>query len=65
MENGNQMFECHRCGEDTKLSNSKVIWHHSEHLCENCYFSALGTELIVTPINYIPKLPKLSGIYNS
>jgi len=56
------MFECDRCGEETKIIFS---WYHSEHLCENCYFSALGTELIVTPINYIPKLPKLSGIYNS
>jgi len=62
--------ECERCGTKTKVTFQwqyhldTTGWCHSENLCEKCYlyFPKLGTEI---PLNDIPELPKLSGIYNS
>jgi len=68
------LAKCERCGTNTKVTFvwqyhlDTVGWCHSENLCENCYFyfSKLDKMPITdTPINDIPELPKLSGIYNS
>ena len=56
------MFECDLCTKETKIIFS---WYHSEHLCEDCYFSALGADPTDIPLNDISELPKLSGVYNA
>ena len=65
------MFTCDRCEKESKVVFNwryhldATGWNYSEHLCENCYFSILGADPTDIPINDIPELPKLSGIYNS
>ena len=60
------MFECDGCGKETKVV---FTWGrpHGEHLCEDCYFSALGADPtdFPTQLDISQKQQPTLGVYDA